>query len=197
MKTLRKGILRTEAVELIAGVREGAISIVTMQPVAAWRAIGQNDNRNINLVGSMGSASALGLGLALALPQERVFVLDGDGSLVMQLGTLISVGTFGLDNFVHFIFNNGIYQTSGEQPVPGSQVADLAQIALASGYKTAVNIESLEGATEVLRETLSLSGPILINISISGQGTITNDGIYPPSKPLADQILLLRKSLNK
>ena len=70
-------------------------------------------------VGFMGGASSIGLGLALAEPERRVVVLDGDGSLLMQLGSLATVAGAKPPNYIHFLFNNGIYHTSGSQEIPG------------------------------------------------------------------------------
>ena len=195
MTKQQNGILRTEAVDLICGVRGHAISVTTMQATSAWRAIGQNDSRNLELIGSMGSASGIGLGLAISKPDEKIFVLDGDGSLVMQLGTLLSVGTARPSNLVHFVFNNGIYQTSGEQKVPGSENADLSKVALACGYKIAITIDTLQGADSVLRETLAQNGPIFVNLIISGQGELNSNLPKIENVPFPKQVLHLQKVL--
>ena len=72
----------------------------------------------------MGGASSLGLGMALARPDRRVLVLDGDGSLLMQLGSLATVAGAAPRNLVHFLFKNGVYHTSGAQGIPGGLSVD-------------------------------------------------------------------------
>jgi len=192
--TSAKGMLRTEAVDLIASVRNDALTIVTMQPVAAWKAIGQHDLRNLNLIGSMGSASSIGLGLAVAQPSQKVLVLDGDGSLIMQLGTLVSIGALKPSNFHHIVFNNGCYETSGRQPVPGSTTASLTKLATAGGYTTAIEIDELSGAKAKLADVLSQNGPTFTSLVISGQGEIVS--VNPPvavrNDSFAEQIIKMR-----
>ena len=130
-------LLRTAAVAALARARGDMLTLVTMQAVDPWNALGQADSRNFNVVGCMGNAGSIGLGLALARPHDRVLVLDGDGSLLMQLGTLASVGGRQPANLYHAVFENGIYETSGGQSVPGRGRADLVQLALAAGYRHA------------------------------------------------------------
>jgi phosphonopyruvate decarboxylase len=79
------------------------------------------DSRNFNVVGCMGSAAAVALGLAIARPHERVLALDGDGSLLMQLGSLVSVGECAPRNLYHVVFENGIYETSGGNRCRGDE----------------------------------------------------------------------------
>jgi len=193
-----RGILRTEAVDLIASVRNNSLTIVTMQPVAAWKAIGQHDLRNLNLIGSMGSASSIGLGLALAQPTEKVLVLDGDGSLVMQLGTMVSIGTHKPQNLHHIVFNNGCYETSGKQPVPGSATASLTEMALASGYTEALEIDDLTHAKESLYNILSQRGPTFTSLIINGQGEIPRAGTSHAvrSDSFIEQIAKMRASFS-
>jgi sulfopyruvate decarboxylase subunit beta len=192
MITIGSGILRTEAIDILAELRGDALTIITMQPVAAWRAVGQNNSRNLELLGSMGSASAIALGLAIGFPDEQIFVLDGDGSLVMQLGTLISIGTVQPPNLYHFVFENGVYETSGKQPVPGVATASLSDIALASGYRAAFCVDSLDNARAVISEAINTEGPVFISLKISGQGTITTDSKELPRSSFPQQVQTLR-----
>lgn len=191
-----RGMLRTEAVALIAKARSGAYTIATMQPVAAWKAIGQHDERNLNLIGSMGSASAIGLGLALAQPDVKVLILDGDGSIMMQLGTLVSIGAIRPRNLHHIVFNNGCYETSGRQPVPGATTASLVDLALAAGYKRAVEIDDATSGLETLQDVLCHEGPTFVSFIISGQGQVTPQNIDTPARTasFAKQISSMRTS---
>jgi thiamine pyrophosphate-dependent acetolactate synthase large subunit-like protein len=174
------GMLRTEAVAALAAARGSMLSVVTMQAIAPWVAMGQADDRNINLLGSMGSASTLGAGIALVRPDERVLVLDGDGSLLMQLGSLVSVAGLQLQNFFHVVFENGSYQTSGAQALPDQGRADLCAIALASGYADTVRYDSVDD-TKNLADVLKGNGPMLISFTISAQGEVPpNDVPKPP-----------------
>jgi thiamine pyrophosphate-dependent acetolactate synthase large subunit-like protein len=188
------GLLRTEAVAALAAARGTMLSVVTMQAVEPWNALGQADERNFNVVGCMGSAGAVGLGLAIARTRERVLVLDGDGSLLMQLGTMVSIGDRRPENLYHVVFENGIYETSGGQPVPGRESADLRAIARASGYRYDVSFDSLTELRAGLPATLSLPGPVFISLAISGRGQVANP-VAVPNK--ATQIENMRLALGQ
>src|SRR5438477_9148592 len=108
------GMSRTEALRAIAQARGDRVVISTMQVVTPWHALSPSP-LNMTCVGFMGGASALGAGIALARPDRKVVVLDGDGSLLMQLGSLPTIGGAGPHNLHHIVFQNGVYETSGSQ----------------------------------------------------------------------------------
>ena len=89
--------------------------------------------QNFYMLGSMGLAFPIALGVALAQPDRRVFALEGDGSLLMQLGSLSTIATLKPKNLTMVVMDNGIYQITGAQPTPGAAVADIVAIAVASG----------------------------------------------------------------
>jgi thiamine pyrophosphate-dependent acetolactate synthase large subunit-like protein len=175
-------LLRTDAVASIARARGDMLTLVTMQAVAPWNALGQADSRNFNVVGCMGSAGSIGLGLALARPHDRVLVLDGDGSLLMQLGTLASVGGRQPANLYHAVFENGIYETSGGQDVPARGTADFSAMALAAGYRHAWRFSTLEQLDRELGDSLRTPGPAFISLQIAGPGTIPGPVPRVPGK---------------
>src|SRR6058998_501682 len=106
-----------DILRLIAEQRGTAVCVPTMTTAPAWRTIAADD-LSVACVGFMGGASSLGLGIALARPDRRVIVFDGDGSLLMQLGSLATVAGAAPRNFVHLLFKNGVYHTSGAQEIP-------------------------------------------------------------------------------
>jgi len=107
-----------DVLSAIAARRGDAICIPTMTTAPAWREIAPDD-LSVSCVGFMGGASAMGLGLALARPDRRVVVFDGDGSLLMQLGSLATIAGAQPRNLTHLVFKNGVYHTSGAQEIPG------------------------------------------------------------------------------
>src|SRR2546425_13189390 len=125
-----------EVPRAIAAGRGDAICVPTMTTAPAWRTLAPDD-LSITCVGFMGGASALGLGLALARPERRVLVLDGDGSLLMQLGSLATIAGARPRNRVHFLFKNGVYHTSRAQEIPGGFDVDFVMIAKGAGYRAA------------------------------------------------------------
>jgi phosphonopyruvate decarboxylase len=94
------------------------------------------------MVGSMGCASSFGLGLSLALPQRRVLVADGDGSVLMRMGNLATVGAYGRANFQHLVLDNGVHESTGGQATV-SRALSLAGVAAACGYPVASESVSL------------------------------------------------------
>jgi thiamine pyrophosphate-dependent acetolactate synthase large subunit-like protein len=187
-------LLRTEAVAALARARGDMLTLVTMQAVDPWNALGQADSRNFNVMGCMGSAGSIGLGLALARPRDRVLVLDGDGSLLMQLGTLASVGDRQPANLYHAVFENGIYETSGGQSVPGRGKADLLKLALAAGYRHAQRFSTAEELNEGIGAALRKPGPVFLSLVIAGPGTIPAPVPRVPNK--ATQIENMRIALS-
>jgi phosphonopyruvate decarboxylase len=88
---------------------------------------------NFYMIGSMGLLNALGLGLALQSPARRIWVIEGDGSALMSLGTLPLIATMRLHNLIHIVLDNEAYESTGGQPTISSEV-DLATLAEAAGY---------------------------------------------------------------
>ena len=182
---MSSGMLRTEAARVFAHHRGDRLTVVTMQAVEPWNALGQADSRNFNVTGCMGSAASIGLGLAIARPYDQVLVIDGDGSLMMQLGSCISIGEHSPRNLVHAVFANGIYETSGGQKVPGRDTADLCAIALASGYRHARRFSSLEELDAELDSVLSQDGPTFVEVLVAGPGIVEpTDASEPARKPV-------------
>lgn len=151
-------VLRAIAVE-----RGDAIVVPTMTTAPAWRTIAPND-LSVTCVGFMGGASSLGLGLALARPDRRVLVLDGDGSLLMQLGSLATVAGAAPRNLVHFLFKNGVYHTSGAQAIPGGLSVDFVMMAKGAGYRTTAVVRDLGDFKRRLREILDAEGPVFVEL---------------------------------
>ena len=169
-----------EAVEALADAKANipdAISVVTMQAGRPWAESGGSEVLNLNVVGCMGSASTWALGIALAQPDKPVLVLDGDGSLLMQLGSLVTIGAQAPPRFYHFVFENGAYGTSGNQLMPGSS-HDFCGLAMSAGYKAAFSFEDAGELRKELPRVLATTGPVLIRLAtdiehteLSGRGT--------------------------
>ena len=81
----------------------------------------------------MGKASSFGLGVALARPDIKVVVLDGDGSLLMNLGALVTIAALAPKNLLHVVLQGSTYDTSGGQPTPGQGILDWATVAKGGG----------------------------------------------------------------
>ena len=121
--------------------------------------------------GAMGLASSHGLGLALGRPDKRVIVLDGDGSLCMNLGTLITIAAVAPKNFIHFVGHNGTYEANGGHPIPNKTV-DFAGIARSAGIAKTHSIASLADFDARIGGLLKEEGPVFVDLLIE-QGPLS------------------------
>ena len=133
---------RLEATRVIVGLA-GDAPIVASLGHPAYDLFAAGDRpRNFYTWGSMGLASSIGLGLALARPDVRVFVLDGDGSLLMNLGSLATIGLLQPANLVLVVMDNEEYATTGGQKTPTAHGADLDAAARAMGVPRTATVRT-------------------------------------------------------
>ena len=136
--------------------------------------------QNFYMLGSMGLAIPIAFGVALAQPQRRVFALEGDGSLLMQLGALSTIATLAPKNLTMVLMDNGIYQITGAQPTPAAAHTDLVAIAVASGIANSAWAADEEDFERLIEQSLSASAPTLIGVRIDdkpGVGTTRRDPV--------------------
>ncbi|WP_407391729.1 sulfopyruvate decarboxylase subunit beta [Methanobrevibacter sp.] len=100
-------------------------------------------DRNFYMIGSMGLASSIGLGLALAKPDEDIVVIDGDGSLLMNMGSLVTIFANNPKNLTWIVIDNGAYGSTGNQDTY-AQVIDLVEIAEGVGFKNSYNFKDID-----------------------------------------------------
>jgi thiamine pyrophosphate-dependent acetolactate synthase large subunit-like protein len=122
--------------------------------------------QNFYMLGSMGLAVPIGLGVALAQPQRRVFALEGDGSILMQLGSLATVAARAQKNLTIVIMDNGTYQITGGQPTLTEQGADIVAIARGAGLAQSAWAADEGGFEELVDLALREDGPWLIGCRI-------------------------------
>jgi phosphonopyruvate decarboxylase len=128
---------------------------------------------NFYMIGSMGLVSSLGLGLALLRPDQRVLVLDGDGSALMSLGALPLIGSEAPQNLLHIVLDNEAYESTGAQPSISSRVS-IAGIGTASGYCGSVEVDDLDSLRRALAAFDAKNGPRLIVMKV---GIVSIEGI--------------------
>lgn len=116
-------------------------------------------------VGSMGHASQIALGIALQKKERRVYCFDGDGALLMHLGSMAIIASMHLENYVHVVFNNGAHDSVGGQPTIALEI-DLPKIALACGYVLALSVADEEMLYKILEEIKEVRGPIFLEIKV-------------------------------
>jgi thiamine pyrophosphate-dependent acetolactate synthase large subunit-like protein len=156
---------RMECLKVLAGVVTDEIVVATYSTGTDWLALTPDRKLNYFAFGAMGLASSHGLGLALGQPKKRVIVLDGDGSLLMNLGTLVTIGAVAPKNFVHFVGHNGTYEANGGHPIPNKAV-DFAGIARSAGIAKAHRISDLADFSARVPGLLKEEGPVFVELLI-------------------------------
>lgn len=127
-------------------------------------AMNQGHEHDFLTVGSMGHANQIALGIALAQPERRVWCFDGDGAVIMHMGSMAIVADKAPKNYVHVVFNNGAHDSVGGQPTVGLKI-DLPAVARSVGYKITISVSSKEDLLNEL-STLNAEGPILFEVKV-------------------------------
>ena len=130
--------------------------------------------QNFYMLGSMGLAFPIALGVALAQPERRIFALEGDGSLLMQLGCLATVAMRAPKNLTMVVWDNGIYQITGNQPTASAATADLVAIARGSGLSKSAWATDEDDFERLFGEALKAGGPTLIAARIDHKACWAN-----------------------
>jgi sulfopyruvate decarboxylase subunit beta len=156
----------TELLEPLALRRTDEVVVTTMSTVRPWGRLSSHDLDFASADSAMGHAADLALGIALARPERRVVCLNGDGSMAMSLGTLLTVAQVGPPNYALVVVDNGTYEITGNQPVPGADVADLAGMARAAGFRSAWRIEDAESWRASVVKVLTTPGPLFVSVAV-------------------------------
>ena len=159
--------------EIVVAVYSAAFDWVLIRPHAL----------NYFAVGAMGLASSHGLGLALGRPDRKVIVLDGDGSLLMNLGSLVTIAAVAPKNLVHFVAYNGTYEANGGHPIPGPKV-DFAALARSAGYAVVYEFAELDAFAQQVAHVLEQNGPVFATLRVEPSTPLTYDypSLYDPEK---------------
>ena len=154
-------IKRDQALKVLAGHYPDGIVVPVYQTAFDWMAIRPHP-LNYLCTGAMGQASSHGLGLALAAPAEKVVVLDGDGSLLMNLGSLVTIANVAPRNLVHIVLNNSVYEVNGNFPIPGDGKVNFAGLAREAGYPVTYSFSKLEDFESSMDDILQSTGPVFV-----------------------------------
>ena len=121
---------------------------------------------NFYMIGSMGMASSIGLGIALSKPSRKTIVLEGDGNLLMNLGSLPMTGSLQPGNLLHIVLDNEVYASTGNQPTI-SNVIELEEIAKSAKYAYVKRVTTNEDLKREVIHTLKSEGPSFLLVKIS------------------------------
>jgi sulfopyruvate decarboxylase subunit beta len=157
-------MIRDKCLEALARHRNGAIVVAVYNAGFDWLRISP-DPLNYYAVGAMGQASSHALAIAVAVPERKVIVLDGDGSLLMNLGSLVTIAAAAPKNLLHLVFENGCYEANGSHPIPNPHLK-FAEIARGSGYKHSVEFDDLARFSNAVPELMQLEGPVFAALKV-------------------------------
>jgi sulfopyruvate decarboxylase subunit beta len=156
---------RDEALRALARHVSDDIVVAVYTTAFDWIAI-RKSPLNYIMTGAMGLGSSHALGLALGRPDKRVLVLDGDGSLLMNLGSLVTIAEAVPKNLIHFVFENGTYEANGSHPTPGGTRVDFSAFARAAGYRACHMFDELAAFESRIGTVLRDPGPTFITMKI-------------------------------
>jgi thiamine pyrophosphate-dependent acetolactate synthase large subunit-like protein len=180
-----------EALEVVAAVRGEQVVVTTMGSTGIWPAISDTPLDFNYIPSSMGQGIALGLGLALAQPQRGIIAVMGDGSLLMNLGALVTVANHPARLHV-VVLDNGLYEITGGQAVAGAGRTDFAGLARAAGIPNVFAYDSIDRWKAESAAAMNSAGPSFVWLKVQGQ---LGQKTPAPPRPMAAQIARLQEVL--
>ncbi|MBI2864004.1 MAG: thiamine pyrophosphate-binding protein [Chloroflexi bacterium] len=148
------------------------LELCTDEPVIGGMSAGQEwaalspGPLSIPVAMSMGYGASYALGLALARPDRKVIILDGDGSVLMNLGCLVTLASASPANLIHFVFENGLYAMPGDIPLPAAGKFSLSGLARGAGLRNVYEFDDLADFRERIPGILRQPGPTFISLKV-------------------------------
>jgi len=185
-----------DAMRAVKSEDPDAIVLLAETSIMAFADVSEPDDLYLP-VGSMSKASSVGLGVALAQPEKNVVIFDGDGSILMNLGSLVTVGKQAPKNLVHILLANDVYALTGGQPIPSEERGDLPRMAKAAGYASVLQFDNVEEFASELPAILNEDGPTFVVLDTVTEVTNAADWkTYPrPPKGWKVQAPAMREAL--
>ena len=173
------------SLEVLHEIRKDEIVVTSMSVAREWMKLSKHPLDFHFVPSSMGQATALGQGIALAQPHRKVIVCTGDGSILMNLGSLISITDAWPNNLIVLLFDNGVYEVTGgqltpaaNQPASGGSRIDFAKLGYACGYQAVWSIDSIARWREMLPDILQQEQPVLVVLKVQ-----PTEGAVGPQSP--------------
>lgn len=184
------------ALEVLLPLRGNRIVVTTMGAAREWPKLSQHPLDLHYIPSAMGAAPALGLGLALAQPRREVIVLNGDGAMLMNIGSLVTIVASGATNLTLIVFDNGVYEVTGGQKTAAASAArhatiDLAAMARAAGFESVRAFDDLDTWRREAAAALSLRGPRFFALSVA---RVTDWQLESPG-PIRERLARLQAAL--
>jgi len=155
-----------ELLEPLAKRRTDEVVVTTMSTVRPWGHLSDHDLDFASADSAMGHAADLALGIALARPDRKVICLNGDGSMLMTLGTLATIVGSGAENLILFVVDNGSFEITGNQPTAGAGYTDFAAFARAAGFGQVYYFDQGGEYASALDGVLNAKGPVFVHVRV-------------------------------
>lgn len=163
-----------DALRTLHSVRRDEVVVTTMGTAREWMKLGTHPLDFVFVPSSMGQATSLGLGIALAQPSRRVVVCNGDGSMLMNLGSLVTITAQCPPNFTLLVFDNGVYEITGAQPTAGNPAIrngageiDFPAIAAACGFTSICQFADIAEWRSSVPDVLAAKGPTFVHLPVA------------------------------
>ena len=189
----------SQSLRVLKSIRTDEVVVTAMSTAREWMELGSHPLDFVYVPSSMGQAPGLGLGVALARPDRQVIVCNGDGSTLMNLGSLVTISAQPASNFVLLLFDNGVYEVTGIQQTPGSAEVrsdgtdvDFAAIARACGFRSVFEFDELELWRSGAQRVLQAQGPTIAVLRVA---PVTEAGVLRSPGPAKDRALQFAAAL--
>jgi len=155
-----------EMLEIFKQHRGDAV-VIPVRGGRFWVELSDQPDRDLPLGDpAMGGHASFALGLALAMPEQRVVLFDSEGDVLMGMGALPTIAEKAPANLYHFMLDNGVYATTGGQPVPNAEQMEYEVVAQGCGYPATYAIDNLEDFASQIQEILGQPGPVFVALKI-------------------------------
>lgn len=182
-------LTQSQFLKPLASRRTDQVVVTTMSLVRAWGQLSKHELDFAFADSAMGHAQSLALGIALAQPQRRVLCLNGDGSMLMSLGSLVTIAQSRARNLILFVAQNNTYEVTGNQNIPGAGAVDFHDIAIACGFPESFHFADAREYEAQLDRILYLAGPVFVSVRLEPGAE------PPPNRRQTEDAPYLRGSL--
>lgn len=148
----------------LSGIRSDEVVVTCMSVTRPWGRISDHDLDFASADSAMGHTADLALGIAVAQPGRKVICLNGDGSMLMTLGTLVTIVESGATNLILFVLVNESYEITGNQPIPGAHRVDFPGLARAAGFPAVFDLATPGELESALPGIFRAEGPVFVGV---------------------------------
>jgi thiamine pyrophosphate-dependent acetolactate synthase large subunit-like protein len=159
-------LTKEQFLKSLAELRDNAVVVTCMGVARPWGKFSSSELDFASADSAMGHTADLALGIALAQPKRKVICLNGDGSMLMTLGTLATIVGARAANLILFVVQNDTYEITGNQAIPAAGQIDFALLARGAGFRRVYYFEDADSYERQLPETLSGEGPVFVAVHV-------------------------------